>query len=199
MSVCPFTPFAVAREPFASQLCLLTALTHERFASSLCLCLCLCQQGLAGTRQSPRRDSQALCLTSSGLLLLMICFFDWDPGDSEHSAQTTSMPTRELWYTQFKVFYRFFWSTDSQAPMRCSPELHPDEAEHRVHGARDGHTERLGSRRDTRAHSSTFSSVSSGQWPPMPCVLRQSDILNTLNIVHVQLETAEHVNLVAVT
>ena len=51
--------------------------------------------------------------------------------------------------------------------------------------------------RDTRAHSSTSSTVSSG--PPTPCVLRQSDILNMLNLVHVQLETAEHVNLVAVT
>ena len=42
VSVSPFTPFAVARESFASQLCLLTALTHGRFASSLCLCLCIC-------------------------------------------------------------------------------------------------------------------------------------------------------------
>ena len=25
----------------------------------------------------------------------MICFFDWDPGDPEHSAQTNSMPNRE--------------------------------------------------------------------------------------------------------
>ena len=53
--------------------------------------------------------------------------------------------------------------------------------------------------RDTRAHSSKSSTVSSDQLPPTPCVLRQSDILNTLNIVHVQLETAEHVKLVAVT
>ena len=43
--------------------------------------------------------------------------------------------------------------------------------------------------RDTRAHSSTSSTVSSGQLSPTPCVLRQS----------VQLETAEHVNLVPVT
>ena len=42
VSVSSLTPFAVARESFASQLCLLTALTHGRFASSLCLCLCLC-------------------------------------------------------------------------------------------------------------------------------------------------------------
>ena len=41
VSVSSFTPFAVARESFASQLSLLTALTHGRFASSLCLCLCL--------------------------------------------------------------------------------------------------------------------------------------------------------------
>ena len=50
--------------------------------------------------------------------------------------------------------------------------------------------------RDTRAHSSTSSTVSSGQLPPTQCVLRQSDMLN---ILHAQLETAEHVNLVAVT
>ena len=42
VSVSLFTLFAVAREPFASQLCLLSALTHGRFASSLCPCLCLC-------------------------------------------------------------------------------------------------------------------------------------------------------------
>ena len=46
VSVYPFTPFEVACEPFASQLCLLSALTQGRFASSLslslCLCLCLC-------------------------------------------------------------------------------------------------------------------------------------------------------------
>ena len=36
-----FTPSAVARESFASQLCLPTALMHGRFASYLCLCLCL--------------------------------------------------------------------------------------------------------------------------------------------------------------
>ena len=37
-----FTPSAVARKSFASQLCLPTALAHGRFASSRCLCLCLC-------------------------------------------------------------------------------------------------------------------------------------------------------------
>ena len=42
VSAFPFTPFAVARESFAGQLCLPTAVTHGRFASSLCLCLCLC-------------------------------------------------------------------------------------------------------------------------------------------------------------
>ena len=41
VSVSPFTPFTIACEPFASQLCLLSALTHGRFDSSLCLCLCL--------------------------------------------------------------------------------------------------------------------------------------------------------------
>ena len=39
----------------------------------LCLCLCLCQLGLAGTGQSPRRDSQALCLTTSGQVLVFLC------------------------------------------------------------------------------------------------------------------------------
>ena len=39
VSAFPFTPFAIASEPFACQLCLPTALTHGRFASSLCLCL----------------------------------------------------------------------------------------------------------------------------------------------------------------
>ena len=49
--------------------------------------------------------------------------------------------------------------------------------------------------RDTRAHSSTSSTVSSGQLPPTPCVLRQSDILMMLNIVHLRVDAAEHVNL----
>ena len=38
VSAFPFTPSAVNRQSFASQLCLPTALTHGRFASSLCLC-----------------------------------------------------------------------------------------------------------------------------------------------------------------
>ena len=42
VSVSPFTPFEVAYEPFASQLCLLFALTQGHSASSLCLCLCFC-------------------------------------------------------------------------------------------------------------------------------------------------------------
>ena len=46
VSASPFTPSAVASESLASQLCLPTALTHGRFASSLSLslilCLCLC-------------------------------------------------------------------------------------------------------------------------------------------------------------
>ena len=37
----------------------------------LSLSFCLCQQGLAG--QSPRRDSQALCLTSSGRVHVFLC------------------------------------------------------------------------------------------------------------------------------
>ena len=35
-----FTSFAVTCESLASQLCLPTALTHGRFASSLCLSVC---------------------------------------------------------------------------------------------------------------------------------------------------------------
>ena len=41
VSASPFTPSAVACESFAGQLCSPTALTHERFTSSLCLCLSL--------------------------------------------------------------------------------------------------------------------------------------------------------------
>ena len=37
VSVSPFTLLTVALEPFASQLCLLSALTQGRFASSFCL------------------------------------------------------------------------------------------------------------------------------------------------------------------
>ena len=51
VSVSYFTPFAFARESFASQLCLPTALTHGRFASSLCLCLCLDEE-----RKQKKRD-----------------------------------------------------------------------------------------------------------------------------------------------
>ena len=39
VSAFPFAPSAVARESFASQLCLPTALAHGRFALSLCICL----------------------------------------------------------------------------------------------------------------------------------------------------------------
>ena len=46
VSAFPFTPFAIASESLAGQLCLPIALTHGRFASSLCLCFCLCQLGL---------------------------------------------------------------------------------------------------------------------------------------------------------
>ena len=42
VSAFPFTPSAIASESLASQLCLPTALTHGRFASSLCLCLSVC-------------------------------------------------------------------------------------------------------------------------------------------------------------
>ena len=62
VSVSSFTPFAVASESFASLLCLLTTLTHGRFASSLCLCLCL---SLSLTRRTRARTTQSLC--TSGL------------------------------------------------------------------------------------------------------------------------------------
>ena len=43
VSAFPFTPSAVSvSQAFASQLCLPTAMTLGRFASSLCLCVCLC-------------------------------------------------------------------------------------------------------------------------------------------------------------
>ena len=35
--------------------------------------LCLCQLGLGRAGESPRRDSQALCLTSSGQVLVFLC------------------------------------------------------------------------------------------------------------------------------
>ena len=41
---------------------------------SLCLCLCLCPAGAGRAGQSPRRYSQALCLTSSGLLCVFVSF-----------------------------------------------------------------------------------------------------------------------------
>ena len=44
------------------------------FVHCLCLflCLCLCQLVLAGTWQSPRREFQALCLTSSSQVLVIL-------------------------------------------------------------------------------------------------------------------------------
>ena len=45
--------------------------THRIDARTLSLSLCLCQLELAG--HSPRRDSQALCLTSSGRVLVFLC------------------------------------------------------------------------------------------------------------------------------
>ena len=54
VSVSLFTPSAVARESFAGQLCLPTALTLGRFASSLCLCL------NRKTRTTPK-PAQSLC------------------------------------------------------------------------------------------------------------------------------------------
>ena len=50
-----FTPSAVARESFACQLCLPTALTHGRFASSLCLCLCPSMSLLLLTSKRPSK------------------------------------------------------------------------------------------------------------------------------------------------
>ena len=40
---------------------------------SVCLCLCLCPAGAGRAGQSPRLDSQALCLTSSGRVLAFLC------------------------------------------------------------------------------------------------------------------------------
>ena len=59
-----------------------------------CVCVCVCVSCL-GAGAGSGTGLQALCLTSSGLLPLMISFFDWDPGNPEHSAQTNSTPNRE--------------------------------------------------------------------------------------------------------
>ena len=75
VSAFPFTPFTIASESLACQLCLPTALTHGRFASSLCLCLCLCLCLLPGGKGTARhRRTQALkpCLTSSGRALVFL-------------------------------------------------------------------------------------------------------------------------------
>ena len=68
-------PFLIDHLRVTRELVVSHRIDTRTFASSLCLCLCLClcQQGLAGTGQSPRRDSQALCLTSSGRVLVFLC------------------------------------------------------------------------------------------------------------------------------
>ena len=137
-----------------------------------------------------------------GLLPLMICFFDWDPGDPEHSAETNSMPNREPCTHSAKSSTV---SSGQLTPRRlCAirqsytlmmlnivymelekaipDDWDPSDPEQSAYSNSTPD-------RDTRAHSSTSSTVSAGQLPPTQCVLRQSDILNTLNIVHVQLET----------
>ena len=58
VSAFPFTSFAIASESFASQLCLPTALTHGRFASSLCLCLCLDENEGRGRDEGKRRKKK---------------------------------------------------------------------------------------------------------------------------------------------
>ena len=57
-----FTPSAVARESFASQLWLPTALTLGRFASNLCLCLCLCFACC----------SECMCVTNDQLMCISV-------------------------------------------------------------------------------------------------------------------------------
>ena len=77
------TPSAVDCESFAGQLCLLTALTHGCFASSLCLCLCLCLS-----------LSLYLCHTASDNAILI-----WPRSSPDgtraplHTACTTTDPT----------------------------------------------------------------------------------------------------------
>ena len=63
----------------------------------------------------------------------MINFFDWDPGDPEQSAHSSSMPDRDPCahnLTPCPV------SSGQLTPN--SPERHLDDAEHRARGARDG-------------------------------------------------------------
>ena len=69
-----FTPSAVARESFATQLCLPTALTHGRFASSLCLSLSL------SVSLSP-------CLSLSLSVSLSLCLA-WGQGHGRAQADT---------------------------------------------------------------------------------------------------------------
>ena len=121
-----------ARESLASQFCSPTVSTLGRLAASLCDCLCLCPARAGRDRAESETGLSSLVPDQQWSLPLMICFFDWDPGDPEHSAQTNSMPNREP----------------------C-------------------------------AHSSNSSTVSSGQLPPTPRVLRQS---YTLMMLHVELE-----------
>ena len=62
-----FTPSVGARESFASQLCLPTALTHGLSASSLCLCLCfcLCEKITTHSRVRTRSACTSLCLPNT--------------------------------------------------------------------------------------------------------------------------------------
>ena len=59
VSAFPFTPFTIVSESFASQLCLPTALTHGRFASSLCLSICLCLSHMRVAIQAPPKQTCA--------------------------------------------------------------------------------------------------------------------------------------------
>ena len=118
----------------------------QRLAAWVCLCasasVCLCLSvfvslslsvflsgGAGRAGQSPRRDSQALCLTNSGRALVftrhvLVCRLF-------HNAAR-----QRSYCTQFYAFHVYLWSTDSPALMRYSPEWHQEGREHRAAGSR---------------------------------------------------------------
>ena len=138
VSVSPFTPSEVACEPFASQLCLLSALTHGRFASSLCFLSFV--------------FVFVFCLLSF-VFVFRLSSFVFRLSSFVFSSFVFSSFVFRLSSFVFVFVFLFVFVY-----------------------------------RDTRAHSSTSSTVSSGQLPPTPRVLRQSDILNTLNSAHAEAE-----------
>ena len=143
---------------------------------------CLCQLGLAGTGQS-RSFAQ-----SNSMLNREPC---------THSSKSSSVSSGQLTPRRLCVLRQSYTLVMlnivyMKLEMAIPDDWDPGDPEQSAYSNSTPD-------RDTRAHSSTSSTVSSGQLSPTPCVLRQSDILNTMNIVQVQLETAEHVSLVAVT